>query len=220
MYIELHSHSAFSFLDGASLPEHLALQAGSLGYPALGLTDHHGLYGSMTFAQTAKQIGLRAITGSELTLLDGSHVTLLAETPAGYSNLCRLITEAHLGREDRRDPRLDFASLEQRHEGLIILTGCRGGVLPTVLAREGLTTARRFAARCRSTFGRTGVFVEIQRNAVRGDMSLSRALCDIADSEGLSVVATGNVHYHQRRLHRLHDVLVAIRHRSTLDGSH
>ena len=220
MYIELHSHSAFSFLDGASLPEHLALQAGALGYPALGLTDHHGLYGSMTFAQTAKQIGLRAITGSELTLLDGSHVTLLAETPAGYANLCRLITEAHLGREDRRDPRLDFASLEKRHEGLIILSGCRGGLLPQVLAREGHTAARRFAARCRATFGTERFFVELQRHSVRGDQALSRALCDIADAEGLSVVATGNVHYHDRRLHRLHDVLVAIRHRTTLDGSH
>src|SRR5437773_9479737 len=80
MYIELHCHSAFSFLDGASLPEQLALTASQLGYPALALTDHHGLYGSMAFAQEAKQLGLQAITGAELTLLDGSHVTLLAET--------------------------------------------------------------------------------------------------------------------------------------------
>src|SRR5438309_1326731 len=114
MYIELHCHSAFSFLDGASLPEQLALTASQLGYPALALTDHHGLYGSMAFAQEAKQLGLQAITGAELTLLDGSHVTLLAETPEGYAHLCRLITEAHLGREDRRDPRLEFASLEAR----------------------------------------------------------------------------------------------------------
>src|SRR5207248_2426556 len=99
MYIELHCHSAFSFLDGASLPEQLALTASQLGYPALALTDHNGLYGSMAFAQEAKQLGIQAITGAELTLLDGSHVTILAETPEGYANLCRLITEAHLGRE-------------------------------------------------------------------------------------------------------------------------
>src|SRR5207245_1964195 len=95
MYIELHCHSAFSFLDGASLPEQLALTAAQLGYPALALTDHNGLYGSMAFAQEAKHLGLQAITGSEVTLLDGSHVTLLVETPEGYANLCRLITEAH-----------------------------------------------------------------------------------------------------------------------------
>src|SRR5256884_623326 len=220
MYIELHCHSAFSFLDGASLPEQLALTASQLGYPALALTDHHGLYGSMAFAQEAKQLGLQAITGAELTLLDGSHVTLLAETPEGYANLCRLITEAHLGREDRRDPRLEFASLEARHAGLIVLSGCRNGLLPGVLRRDGLAAARRFAERCRAVFGKENFVVELQRNYVRGDLALTRALKDVADSARLGVVASGNVHYHRRERHRLHDVLVAIRHRTTLDGSH
>src|SRR5438034_326614 len=220
MYIELHCHSAFSFLDGASLPEQLALTASQLGYPALALTDHHGLYGSMAFAQEAKQLGLQAITGAELTLLDGSHVTLLAETPEGYANLCRLITEAHLGRDDRRDPRLEFASLEARHAGLIVLSGCRNGLLPGVLRRDGLAAARRFAERCRAVFGKENFVVELQRNYVRGDLALTRALKDVADSARLGVVASGNVHYHRRERHRLHDVLVAIRHRTTLDGSH
>ena len=220
MYIELHCHSAFSFLDGASLPEQLALTASQLGYPALALTDHHGLYGSMAFAQEAKQLGLQAITGAELTLLDGSHVTLLAETPEGYANLCRLITEAHLGRDDRRDPRLEFASLEARHAGLIVLSGCRNGLLPAVLRRDGLAAARRFAERCRAVFGKENFVIELQRNYVRGDLALTRALKDVADSARLGVVASGNVHYHRRERHRLHDVLVAIRHRTTLDGSH
>src|SRR3989441_932255 len=127
MYIELHCHSAYSFLDGASLPEQLALTAANLGYPALALTDHNGIYGAMAFAQEAKSLGLQAITGAEVTLADGSHATLLAETPQGYANLCRLVTEAHLGRADRRDPRLEFAALEARHEGLIVLSGCRDG---------------------------------------------------------------------------------------------
>src|SRR2546422_5160765 len=220
MYIELHCHSAFSFLDGASLPEQLALTASQLGYPALALTDDHGLYGSMAFAQEAKQLGLQAITGAELTLLDGSHVTLLAETPEGYANLCRLITEAHLGRDDRRDPRLEFASLEARHAGLIVLSGCRNGLLPRVLRRDGPAAARRFAEQCRAVFGKENFVVELQRNYVRGDLALTRALKDVADSVRLSVVASGNVHYHKRERHRLHDVLVAIRHRTTLDGSH
>src|SRR5438094_379112 len=176
MYIELHCHSAFSFLDGASLPEQLALTASQLGYPALALTDHNGLYGSMAFAQEAKQLGIQAITGAELTLLDGSHVTILAETPEGYANLCRLITEAHLGRDDRRDPRLDFASLEARHAGLIVLSGCREGLLPTVLRSQGGGAARRLAERCRAVFGSDRFFVEIQRNYVRGDLGLTRAL--------------------------------------------
>jgi len=220
MYIELHCHSAFSFLDGASLPEQLALTASQLGYPALALTDHNGLYGSMAFAQEAKQLGIQAITGAELTLLDGSHVTILAETPEGYANLCRLITEAHLGREDRRDPRLDFASLEARHAGLIVLSGCRNGLLPQVLRRDGPAAVRRVAERCRAVFGKDNFVVELQRNYVRGDLALTRALKALADDAQLGVVASGNVHYHARPRHRLHDVLVAIRHRTTLDGSH
>ncbi|OLC77410.1 MAG: error-prone DNA polymerase [Gemmatimonadetes bacterium 13_1_40CM_4_69_8] len=220
MYIELHCHSAFSFLDGASLPEQLALTASQLGYSGVALTDHNGLYGSIAFAHEAKQLGLQAITGAEVTLLDGAHVTLLAETPAGYANLCRLTTAAHLGRADRRDPRLDFASLEARHEGLIVLSGCRSGLLPSVLQREGPTAARRCAERCRVVFGADRFFVELQRNYVRGDLALTRALQALADDVHLSVVASGNVHYHSRSRHRLHDVLTAIRHRTTLDGSH
>src|SRR5947199_9586130 len=220
MYIELHCHSAFSFLDGASLPEQLALTASQLASSAVALTDHNGLYGSLAFAHEAKQLGIQAITGAELTLLDGSHVTLLAETPEGYANLCRLITETHLGRADRRDPRLDFASLEARHEGLIILSGCRTGLLPQRLQQAGVTAARRFAERCRAVFGAERFFVELQRNYVRGDLALTRALKALADDAHLGVVASGNVHYHARARHRLHDVLVAIRHRTTLDGSH
>ncbi|HKW40314.1 MAG TPA: error-prone DNA polymerase [Gemmatimonadales bacterium] len=220
MYVELHCHSAFSFLDGASLPEQLALTASQLGYSALALTDHNGLYGSMAFAQATQQHGLQAITGAELTLHDGAHVTLLAETAEGYANLCRLITAAHLGREDRRDPRLDFASLEARHTGLIVLSGCRNGLLPSVLRREGASAARRLAERCRAVFGRENFFVELQLNYVRGDLALTRALKELADSLQLGVVASGDVHYHKRERHRLHDVLVAIGHRTTLDGSH
>jgi len=220
MYAELHCHSAFSFLDGASLPEDLAATAHELGYRALALTDHNGLYGSMTFAQAAKPLDLQAITGAEVTLADGAHLTLLAETPQGYANLCRLLTETHLG-ADRLDPRLAFDSLAARQEGLIVLSGCRrDGLLPRTLAAEGLAAARRLAERCESVFGKDRFFVELQRNRVRGDVALTRALIDLAGDLQLAVVATGDVHYHRRERHRLHDVLVAIRHRATLDGSH
>jgi error-prone DNA polymerase len=220
MYSELHCHSAFSFLDGASLPEQLVLTAAELGYRAVALTDHNGLYGAMAFAQAAKRHGVQAITGAEVTLSDGAHVTLLAETPQGYANLCRLLTHAHLGSDDRRDPRLDFAELEARHDGLIVLSGCRDGLLPQVLAREGPLAARRLAERCRTVFGAERFYVELQRNAVRGDRARTRALSDLAQSVGLAAVATGDVHYHRRERHRLQDVLVAIRHRTTLDACH
>src|SRR5256884_37079 len=115
---------------------------------------------------------------------------------------------------------LDGASLEARHAGLIVLSGCRTGLLPGVLRRDGPAAARRLAERCRAVFGRENFYVELQRNYVRGDRALTLALKDLADSLQLGVVASGNVHYHKRERHRLHDVLVAIRHRTTLDGSH
>src|SRR3989454_6736050 len=219
-YAELHCHSAFSFLDGASPPDEILAEAHRLGYPALALTDRNGIYGSLAFAHAAQPLGLQAITGAEVTLSDGSHLILLAETAHGYTNLCRLLTEAHLGAE-RLDPRLALTALEARHDGLIILSGSRrDGLLPRTLENEGLSAARKLAERCKAVFGPDRFFVEIQRNRVRGDSALSRALIDVAENSQLAVLATGNVHYHTRERHRLHDVMVALRHRATLDGSH
>src|SRR5881296_812473 len=220
MYAELHCHSAYSFLDGASPPDELLAAAHRLGYPALALTDKNGIYGSLAFAHAAQPLGLQAINGAEVTLTDGSHLVLLAETAQGYTNLCRLLTEAHLGAE-RLDPRLPLTALEERHDGLIILSGSRrDGLLPRTLENDGLSAARKLAERCKAVFGADRFFVEIQRNRVRGDVALTSALISLANDVGLSAVATGSVHYHARELHRLHDVMVAIRHRTTLDGSH
>src|SRR5260370_199857 len=94
-YVELHAHSAYSFLDGASQPEELAARAAELGYTALALTDHDGVYGSLEFAHAAKHFGVRPITGAELTPDGGSHVTLLVESPRRYANLRRLITPSN-----------------------------------------------------------------------------------------------------------------------------
>src|SRR6266849_1919684 len=220
MYAELHCHSAYSFLDGASPPDALLAEAHRHGYPALALTDRNGIYGSLAFAHTAKPLGIQAITGAAVTLTDGSELILLAETPQGYTNLCRLLTTTHLGAE-RLDPRLPHTELEERHDGLIILSGSRrDGLLPLTLENDGLSAARKLAERCKAVFGADRFFVEIQRNRVRGDVALTSALISLANDVGLSAVATGSAHYHARALHRLHDVMVAIRHRTTLDGSH
>ncbi len=154
-YVELHCHSAYSFLDGASLPEELAVRAAELGYEALALTDHDGVYGSLEFAHAAKHFGVRPITGAELTLADRSHVTLLVETQQGYANLCRLITAAHAktrlpGRESQppSDPALDQSLLEQLNDGLVCLSGCtRHGIG----LRRCRTSSSPFAIARRST---------------------------------------------------------------------
>ena len=94
-YVELHAHSSFSFLDGASNPDELAAAAVELGYEAMALTDHNGVFGSMEFAQAAGGLGLRTLHGAEVDLDDGRHVTLLVQDGAGWTNLCRLLTRAH-----------------------------------------------------------------------------------------------------------------------------
>src|SRR3954471_20754377 len=105
-YVELHSHSAYSFLDGASQPEELAARAAELGYEALALTDHDGVYGSLQVAPAAKHFGVRPITGAEVSLAGGAHVTLLVESADGYANLCRLLTATHAHTRDttNREP--------------------------------------------------------------------------------------------------------------------
>src|SRR6266436_7756757 len=118
-YVELHAHSAYSFLDGASLPEELAARAAELGYEALALTDHDGVYGSLEFAHACKQFGLHAITGAEVTLADGAHVMLLCESQRGYANLCRILTDAHAGTRvpGRERDLLPAARSEERRVG-------------------------------------------------------------------------------------------------------
>src|SRR4051795_10019673 len=100
MFAELHCHSAFSFLDGASLPDELACAAHALGYEAVALTDHNSVSGSMEFAQAASALSLRALHGAEVDLDDGRHLTLLVRNARGWRNLCRLLTRAHAHTRD------------------------------------------------------------------------------------------------------------------------
>jgi len=229
-YVELHAHSGYSFLDGASHPEELVRRAKELGYPALALTDHDGLHGAMEFARCAAEDGIQPITGAEITVHDCGfpekageppgrwHLTLLAETPQGYANLCRLLTESHRT-SPRGAPSLPLASVLGCSEGLILLTGCRRSPLLRAL-EDSVASAEALARRLRRAFGPDRLFVELQDNRVQGDRDRVRTLARLADRLGLPVVATGNVHYHRPERHRLQDVLVSIRHRGTLDASH
>lgn len=272
-YVELHLHTAFSFLDGASLPEEMVARAVELGYTALAVTDHDGLYGAMEFAKSADAAGIFPITGAEVTLADGSHLTLLAETKRGYANLCRLLTEARRlpsdaptdgglvtapvgaipgvadlldrgeldplsdddqveyelrgigpnhrqGRREAIEPRLDPALLARFSEGLILLTGCCKGQLSQLVDADRLDVAANLLQTYIGWFGPNNVVVELQHNLVHGDTERVRHLVALAEQAGLPYAATGNVHYHKPERHRLQDVLVAIRHRTTLDNSH
>ena len=214
-YVELHAHSAYSFLDGASLPEELAARASELGYDALALTDHDGVYGSLEFAHAAKHFGVRPITGAEVTLEGGRHVTLLCESRQGYANLCRILTDAHAGtREPGRErdllPAETTIEIVERHaEGLVALSGCARNGLAVVDAKAAERLARAF----RGAFS-----IELQRPYERGDARRNARLVELAEHLGVPTVATGNVHAHSPARARLQDALVAIKHRTSLDG--
>ncbi len=216
-YVELHAHSAYSFLDGASHPEELAARAAELGYSALALTDHDGLYGSLEFAHAAKALGVRPITGVEVTLGGGAHVTLLVESARGYANLCRLLTEAHRhtrlpGREaELLSPALEQSLLEELNDGLVCLSGC---------ARHGLAVHDpNAAARLAAAFGRDRFYVELQRPYERGDVRRNARLRELAETLGVATVVTGDAHAHHLSRTGLQDALVAIKNRTSLEGS-
>jgi error-prone DNA polymerase len=214
-YVELHCHSAFSFLDGTTQPEELVIAATERGHTALALTDHDTVSGSMEFAQAAKAAGLRAIHGAEITLADGRHVTLLVRDATGWANLCRLLTRAHAHTRDHPSrrilgtPAVGFEDLEAHAAGLVCLSGCaRDGV------RDEPTMRRLLRA-----FGRDAFRVELQRPFHRHDRTLNRGLESLAGRLDVPCVATGNVHSHTLARARLQDAFVAIREHTTLDAS-
>ena len=211
MYVELHAHSAFSFLDGASLPDELAFAASELGYDAFALTDHDGMCGSMEFAMAAAGLGLRAIHGAEMALEDGRHVTLLVEDATGWRNLCRIVTAAHVHDRDKDEPppQVPWTTLEEHAQGLVCLSGC---------AREGVHDEAGLL-RLKDVFGADNVRVELQRPFQRDDRARNTALARLAERGGVPTVATGNVHAHARSRGPLQDAFVALRNHATLDAS-
>lgn len=217
-YVELHCHSAYSLLDGASHPEELVARAVELGYPALALTDHDGVYGSLEFAYAAKALDIRPLTGAEVTLENGAHVTLLVESSRGYANLCRILTLAHAGtrppgKEHRLllPPSVSLERVVELNDGLVCLSGC---------ARKGLALRDPVATgKLATVFGRERFYIELQRPYERGDARRLNALRALAEQLGVETVATGNVHSHVARRTLLQDTLVAIRTCTSLDGS-
>ncbi|UCC65451.1 MAG: DNA polymerase III subunit alpha, partial [Anaerolineae bacterium] len=214
-YVELHCHSTYSLLDGASSPEALVERAAALGYPALALTDHDGLYGAVRFWQAARERGIKAIIGAEVNLDGGGHLTLLAESQAGYTNLCRIISAGQLAGQ-KGQPQLTLETVERHSSGLLCLSGCRQGAIPLALMAQDEPRARQVAGKLRDLFGPDRFWIELQRHYLPTDARLTAALVALAGCLGVGLVATNNVHYARRSAQRLHDVLTCIRHHTTL----
>ncbi len=221
-YAELHCHTNFSFLDGASHPEELAQQAVSLGYRALAITDHDGFYGAVRFSTAAREAGLPAVYGVEIgmTPRDGEpatdHLVLLASSASSYSALSHFVTKGQFRGEKAKPFYLWEDLAEVASAGVRALTGCRRGAVPRAAQAGDFEGARREAARLREIFGRR-LHIELWHHAMPEDDPRNDMLWDIARQLRLPVVATNNVHYARRSDADLADVLAAIGGRRTLE---
>src|SRR5256714_2873045 len=228
-YAELHCHSNFSFLDGASHPEELAEEAARLGLTALALTDHDGMYGIVRFAEAAAAVGLPTIFGAELSLgltrpqngvadPEGGHLLVLARDAEGYGRLCRAISTAQMAGREKGKPQITVEQLSELHGGhWTVLTGCRKGTVPGALVDHGPAAAGRELARLVDAFGRPNVVVELWDHDDPLDSARNDALADLAVRTGVEVVATNNVHYSVPARRRLATALAAVRARRSLD---
>jgi len=242
-YAELRAASAFSFLDGASLPEDLVARAAELDLPAVALVDRHGVYGAPRFWKAARAAGLRPLVGAELPLGEkgtgtkftqkgtgektgvsvpvpfsaGGRLTLLVESRAGYRGLCRLLTAAALGRP-KGEPAIDWEAVAAAAAGLHVLTGGDEGPLARALEAGGPAAARRLLEQLAHAFpGR--VHVELQRHGRRDQEARNQLLVALARRLRLPLVATQGVRYARAADKPLHDVLTAIREHLPLDAA-
>ena len=213
-YVELHAKSFYSLGLGASHVHELLAHAVEYGYDSLALTDTN-LCGALDFARQANALGLRPITGGELTLACGSRLTLLARTREGYGNLSRLLTLSNAA--DRRNPRLDQRHLPQHAAGLTLLTGGCDGPLSVLLSAGRRPEALGLLRHWLDCFGPDAVYVELQRNFLEGDTQRNRDLAALAGDAGASVIATNDVHYHVPERCRLQHALVAAARNTTID---
>jgi error-prone DNA polymerase len=240
MYIELHSRSAFSFLEGASLPENLIAACANLDMPAMALLDRDGVYGSPRFHMAAKKARIKAHIGAEVTceyfsppryrgaeritdykasvsmrLRGEFRLPLLVSSRLGYQNLCRLITKMKL-RSAKGEGAVREEELLEHAAGLICLTGDHDGPLTHALAYGGMEEARVCVEQLADIFGRENVYVELQRHFHREQEARNHAAIEMARSLQLPLLATNGISYATARERELCDVFTAIRHHRTL----
>ncbi|WP_138418003.1 error-prone DNA polymerase [Sinomonas gamaensis] len=229
-YAELHAHSHYSFLDGASSPEELVEEAVRLGLHALAITDHNGFYGVVRLAEAAEAYGLKTVFGAELSLglsapqngvpdPEGEHLLVLARGEAGYHRLAGVITDAQLadGAEKGR-PVYELDRVAERLRGhCVVLTGCRKGAVRRALAGIDEEAAEEEVQRLVRLFGKEGVAVELFDHGNPLDSAHNDALAGIAERLGLPCVATNAVHYAEPSRHQLATAIAAVRARRSLD---
>jgi error-prone DNA polymerase len=225
-YAELHAHSNYSFLDGASSPEELLEEAERLGLHALAITDHDGFYGIVRFAEAAETAAVKTVFGAELSLglsgpqngeadPEGNHLLVLARREEGYHRLAKAITEAQLRGGEKGRPVYDLEELGALADGhWVVLTGCRKGAVRRAL--EGGDAGAELD-RLVLLFGHENVYVELIDHGNPLDSEHNDVLAALAAARGLPVIASGNVHYASPRQKHLAAAMAAVRAQRSLD---
>lgn len=234
-FTHLHVHTEFSMLDGAARLDELVATAAADGQPALGMTDHGNMYGTLDFYKECRKHGVKPIIGTEAYMahdhrserptrrgrLDDSggdteggkklyyHLTLLAETETGYRNLIQLSSLAFLEGYYYK-PRIDWELLEKYHEGVIATTGCLGGHVLQALLNGDEKGALEKAGRLQEIFGKDNLFVEIQDHGIQAQRDTNPKLLEIARRIGAPLLATNDSHYTHRDDHAAHDALLCV----------
>jgi error-prone DNA polymerase len=216
MYVELHSRSAFSFLEGASLPEELIAVCANFGMPAMALLDRDGVYGAPRFYLAAKKAKINAHIGAEVTCTGGFRLPLLVASRTGYQNLCRLITKMKLRVGRKEGAYASSQDFIEHAEGLICLTGGEEGPLAAALTHGGPQAAFGAVKRLAEIFGQANVYVELQRHFHRDEEYRNRVAMEIAEALHLPLLATNGVNYATPRERELADAFTALRHHRTL----
>lgn len=228
-YAELHAHSSYSFLDGASSPEEMAEEAHRLGLEALAITDHNGFYGVVRFAEAALEWKLPTVFGSELSLLrdaprtgvadpDGSHLLVLARGQEGYRRLSRQIAAGHMAAGEKGLLRFDVETLAGAADGhWLILTGCRKGTVRQALSSSGPDAADAALGELIDLFGRDNVAVELTAQGMADDDERNAVLAGLARRNRVMTVATTGAHFSAPHRRRLAMAMAAVRARRSLD---
>jgi len=223
-FVHLHVHTEFSLLDGMIRTKQLAARAAELGMPAVAMTDHGNLFGAIEFYQSCQEAGVKPIFGCEIYLAPGdmaekkeipgrkraTHMTLLAETNEGWTNLCKLVSKGHLEGLYYGKPRVDLDTLREFSEGIICLTGCISGPLNEWLRAEQEDKARETLASLIEIYGRENIYVEIHNHGLEPQRVVTPGLLKLAGEFGLRPVAANDVHFLHREDHEAHDVMICI----------
>ena len=221
-FVHLHLHTEYSLLDGAVRMKELMKKAVEMEMPAVAITDHGNLHGAVEFYQAATDVGIKPIIGVEAYVAPGSikdrassqrdaahHFTLLARNDAGYRNLVRLMSTAHLEGMHYK-PRIDKELLAAHCDGLIGMSACLKGEINMAIQADQLDKARASAATYRDILGAENFFLEMHDHGLEAQRKCNRALPAIAREFGLGLVAANDVHFLERSHHEAHDVMICI----------